>query len=115
MVVGHSEPSFDLGEHHVGGGAGDMGAGLGLGPGAGVAAVALEPAQAFVPGRMEFDLVAAVAVAVEQLQLRRAEVGQAAMLDPLGTADFGAARQQPVVGPAGALLRTASCSGRLLA
>jgi hypothetical protein len=53
---------------------------------------------------MELDLVAAIAVAIEELQLRRIDIGQAAVLDPLRAADLGAARQQPVVGPAGALL-----------
>jgi hypothetical protein len=82
-----------------------MGAGLGLGPGAGVAAVALEPAQALVPGRMEVHLVAAVAVAVEEFQHRREDVGQPPVFDPLRAADLGAARHQPVLRPAGALLR----------
>jgi hypothetical protein len=52
---------------------------------------------------MELDLVAAVAVAVEEAQLRRVHVGQPAVLDPLCAAGLGAARRQPIVRPASAL------------
>ena len=70
-----------------------MRARLRLGPRPGVAAVPLQPAQAFVPGGVELDLVATVAVAVEEFRLGRVFVGEAAVFDPFRAADFGAARR----------------------
>jgi hypothetical protein len=64
---------------------------------------------------MELDLVAAVAVAVEEAQLRRVHIGQPAVLDPLGAADLGAARRQPVVRPAGAFAPGGFLQGQVAA
>jgi hypothetical protein len=62
---------------------------------------------------MELDLVAAVAVAVEQAQLRRVGIGQPAVLDPFRAADLGAARRQPVLRPAGAFARDGFLQGKV--
>src|SRR3546814_10876514 len=54
---------------------------------------------------MEPDLVAAMAEAVEQLQLRRVLVRQPALLDGLGSAKLRAIGRKPVLGPAGTVDR----------
>src|SRR3546814_18706108 len=54
---------------------------------------------------MEPDLVAAMAEAVEQLQLRRVLVRQPALLDGLGSAKLRAIGRKPVIRPAGTVDR----------
>src|SRR3546814_8064595 len=54
---------------------------------------------------MELDMVAAMAEAVEQLQLRRVLVRQPALLDGLGSAKLRAIGRKPVIRPAGTVDR----------
>ena len=55
--------------------------------------------QQLVPGRMEVDLVEAMAVAVERTQDRRILVGVEAELDRFRLAERGAERGEPVFAP----------------
>ena len=108
-AIGHGEratdPAFDLHEQVEPGRARHVRTRFRLRPRARMQAGAQRDRQQFMPGRMEFDLIDAVTVAVEGTQGRRILVGVEAELDGLRLAQRRAERLQPVFRPARLLAR----------
>ena len=105
--VGHRDRAHDAGvglrpQAHQRG-AGDVGARARVAPRQRVDLALDRAAQQPVPGRVEVDVVDAVAVAVVGLQPRRVALGAAAVLLRLGRARHGARVTRAVDGPAAAL------------
>ena len=105
--VGHrdraADPGLGLRHAHEGGAAGDVSARLRVLPRRGVQLVLDREAEQLVPGRVELDLVDAVADPVVGLQLRRVLVGGGAQGDDPLRAGKLADGRDPRLGPIGPL------------